>query len=455
MRNHRLFQPLRRGLNATRIVALSFGILILLGTVLLLLPAMSRSGQSPGWLTALFTATSATCVTGLSLVDTWTQWSGAGQVVLLVLIQLGGLGFMTAYTLVLLLLRQRIGLSQRLLMASALNLNSVNGVVRLMQHALRGTIFIEGIGAILLAFRFVPQFGLGPGLWRSIFHAVSAFCNAGFDLMGVQDGAYSLMTYAKDPYVLLVHMALIVMGGLGFFVWEDLWQHRRRLSKLSLYSKLVLLMSGGLIVMGGLYFFLAEGCNPLTLGAMTGGDRVVNALFQSVTLRTAGFATFPQGGLQDSSLVMSILLMLVGGSSGSTAGGIKTVTVAILLLSLRAGLRGREQVTLRDRSIPAEKVRAATNLVLTVGLLFLASSMAISLLEEPTYLLVAFEAASAMATVGLSADLTSALGGASHLLLIALMYLGRVGILSFSLAFLTRRRGEAKVKFPSFDVMIG
>lgn len=454
MPNQKSARPFRRGLNATRIVALSFGLLILVGTLLLLLPPMSRSGQSPGVMTALFTATSASCVTGLSLVDTWSQWSGAGQVVLLVLIQLGGLGFMTAYTLVLLLLRQRIGLSQRLLMASALNLNSMEGVVRLIRHALWGTLLVEGAGAICLAVRFVPQYGLGPGLWKSVFHAVSAFCNAGFDLMGVQDGAFSLMTYARDPYVLLVHMALIVLGGLGFFVWEDIWRNRK-FSRLTLYSKLVIGVTGGLILLGGLYFFLIEGNHPQTLGAMSLGDRGMNALFQSVTLRTAGFATFPQENLQDSSLVMSILLMFIGGSSGSTAGGVKTVTAAILLLSLRAGLRGREQVTLKGRSIPAGKVNAAMHLILTVGLLFLGSSMVLSLLEQPSYLLVAFETASAMATVGLSAGLTATLGGVSHGILIALMYLGRVGILSFSLAFLTRRRGEDKIKFPSFDVMIG
>ncbi|WP_186565071.1 TrkH family potassium uptake protein [Lawsonibacter celer] len=444
-----------RSLNATRIVAGSFAVIILIGALLLTLPIASRDGQSAGFFTALFTATSATCVTGLILVDTAVQWSLFGQVVILAMIQLGGLGFMTIITLLSFALRRRIGLSERLIMVSTLNLNDMDGVVRVVRHALMGTFLMEGIGAVLLALRMVPEFGVLRGVWHAIFHAVSAFCNAGFDLMGVKYGAFSSLTGVSDsPLVLGVTAALIVVGGLGFFVWEDILT-KRSWRRLTVYSRMVLLITGGLILGGALFFFVEESRNPATLGGMPLGQKGLNALFQSVTLRTAGFDAIGQGGLHDSSKAMSSILMLIGGSSGSTAGGLKTVTVGVLLLALRSGLAGREQVTFRGRAIPMQRVLNAMTLTLVMLLLFLCGSMLIATIENSPYLDCVFEVASAMGTVGLTTGITTALSPFSQGLLIVFMYLGRVGILSFSVAFMIRKKTKAKVRYPEMNLMIG
>ena len=444
-----------KSLNATRIVAASFAVIILAGALLLTLPIASRDGQSAGFFTGLFTATSASCVTGLILVDTWTQWTLFGQMVILAMIQLGGLGFMTVITLISFALRRRIGLSERLIMVSTLNLDHMDGVVRVVRHALIGTFALEGAGAVLMAIRLVPDFGLAGGLWRAVFHSVSAFCNAGFDLLGGRFGAFSsLAGYQDSPVMLGTTAALIAIGGLGFFVWEDLLQ-ARCWSRLSMYSKLVLMMTGLLLAGGALFFFVEEYHNPATLGDMPVWEKALNALFQSVTLRTAGFDSIGQGGLSESSKAMSALLMLIGGSSGSTAGGVKTATVAVLLLAVRAGLRGREQVTFRGRAIPYHRVLNAMTLALVVVLVFLAASIVIATLEGLPYLDCAYEVASAMGTVGLTTGITPNLSRVSQSILIVLMYLGRVGILSFSIAFMVGRRRPAKLRYPESNVMIG
>ena len=284
--------------NPTRLIVVSFGAIILLGTFLLHLPISARDGQFTPWLTCLFTATSATCVTGLVLVDSALYWTPFGQGVILAMIQLGGLGFVSLISLIPLLLRRRIGLSQRLAIASAFNLNGMSGVVRVVRHALMGTFLLEGCGAILLATRFVPLFGWGRGLWYSIFHSVSAFCNAGFDLMGEHTGAFSsLAGFREGPVVLGTIGCLIVLGGLGFFVWEDCLEHRSW-QRLSFYSRMVLAVTGALILGGWLFFLGAEWNNLETLGGMTAGEKVGNALFQSVTLRTAGYSVLDQGALR-------------------------------------------------------------------------------------------------------------------------------------------------------------
>ena len=325
--------------------------------------------------------------------------------------------------------------------------------MRLVRHALMGTVVIEGTGAVLLSGFFVPRYGLLRGIWYGVFHSVSAFCNAGFDLMGPEESG-SLSTLSDEPFVLMVHAALIAIGGLGFFVWEDL-HNSRRWKKLSLYSRLVLGTTAVLIVSGWLYFMLAEWNNPQTLGGMSSLDKVFNSLFQSVTLRTAGFASFAQGEMQESSLVMSLLYMLVGGSSGSTAGGIKTVTAVIMAAALWNGLRGRDAVTIRGRTIPQNQVRNAMTLTLTVILILFVSAMAMSFLEEMGFLPLLFEAVSAIGTVGVSTGITSSLSIGSDIILIGLMYMGRVGMLSFSLAFMMGRQRIEKVRYPTCDVMIG
>jgi len=444
----------KKNWNPTRMIAVGFAAVILLGTLLLHLPFAARSGQVTPWLTCLFTATSATCVTGLVQVDTFLHWNSFGQTVILVLLQLGGLGFVTLLSLVSFALGSRIGLSQRLMMASALNLPSTAGAVRVVRHALMGTFMLEGVGALVLSTRFIPLFGWGKGLWFSLFHSVSAFCNGGFDLMGGYSGEYSsLAAFRGDPVVLLTIMVLIVVGGLGFFVWED-WLEKRSWSNLSLYSRLVLGITGGLIACGTVFFLWIEWDNPATLGEMTVGEKLLNALFQSVTLRTAGYATLDQGALTDSSAVLSAVFMLIGGSSGSTAGGLKTVTVGVLLIALWESLRGRERVVLWGRTISARRVLDAMTLTLTVCILFVGGSMVLSLVDGLPFIRAAYEVASALGTVGLSMGATPGLSITSSLLIILFMYIGRVGILSFSVAFMTRK-GSGKLRYPTVEVLIG
>ncbi len=444
-----------RQIHATRLVAGSFAAIILVGTLLLALPVASRSGESQGLFTAFFTATSATCVTGLVVTDTALTWTPFGQGVILVMIQLGGLGFMTVITLISLAVRRRIGLSERLLMMSTLNLNDLDGVVRVVRHALMGTAFFELAGAALLSVRMVPRFGLARGLWHALFHAVSAFCNAGFDLQGADTGAYSsLSAFGEDPLVLLATAVLIVIGGLGFFVWEDLLENRRW-KKLTLYSRLVLGLTAFFLLGGTLFFLGMEGSNPATLGPMTGGEKWLNAFFQSVTLRTAGFNVIDQGAMTEHSLILSCILMLIGGSSGSTAGGIKTVTVWVLAMVVITGLRGRESVVFRGRSLSIRRCMNAVTLFLVVGTLFLAGAMLISLTHDVSFVQGAFETASALGTVGLTTGITPTLARPVQALLAILMYTGRVGVLSFSIAFLNRKKDSLPIKYPEFPVMIG
>lgn len=320
-------------LSTTRIIALCFAGIILTGALLLTLPVASRSGESCGFLTALFTATSATCVTGLILVDTFVQWSGFGQIVILSLIQIGGLGFMSIASIFAFSLHKKLGLKQRMLLAQAMSLNDVEGVVRLQKHVLVGTFSLEGLGALILFFRFLPGYGPWNALKWGVFHSVSAFCNAGFDILGVLQPGSSLMLFQTDPVVCLTIMALIVVGGLGFFVWEDVLRavRTRAWRRLSVYSRLVLTCTGLLILVGAGVICAMEWNNPATLGPMTVPQKLLAGSFQSVTTRTAGFAAIDQGAMGESTKAMSIVLMLIGGSSGSTAGGLKTVTVAVLL----------------------------------------------------------------------------------------------------------------------------
>ncbi len=444
-----------RRLNSTRLVAVSFGVIILVGTLLLALPVSARSGESQGFFTALFTATSATCVTGLVVADTCLTWSPFGQAVILVLIQLGGLGFMTVITLVSLAAHRRIGLSERLIMVSTLNLNDLDGVVRVVRHALMGTAIFELAGTALLSVRMIPRYGLLRGLWHALFHAVSAFCNAGFDLQGMDTGPFSsLAGFHDDPLVLLTTSALVIVGGLGFFVWEDLLK-AGRWKKLTLYSKLVLAVTAFLLLGGTLFFLASEGNSPATLGPMPFWEKCLNAFFQSVTLRTAGFNVIDQAALADDSLMMCCVLMLIGGSSGSTAGGLKTVTAWVLFMVLLTGLRGRDRIVFRGRTLPQRRVMSAVTLFLMVLLLFFTGSMLISLTHQTTFLYAAFETASALGTVGLTAGLTPVLARPAQVLLVLMMYTGRVGVLSFSIAFISRRKDSLNIQYPEFSVMIG
>ena len=436
-------------LSPTQIIAIVFALIILSGTLLLMLPEASQSGESCGFLDALFTATSATCVTGLIPFDTGTNWSTFGQVVIITMIEIGGLGFMSVASLVVFLLRRRVGLKQRMVMAQALSLDEMDSVVKLQKWVLGGSLSIQLSAALVLFFRFLPQFGAGRAAWYGVFHAISAFCNAGFDIFGYGD---SIVQLNRDPVVCLTLMLLVTVGGLGFFVWEEVVRVRS-FKKFSVYTKMVLLASLVLTSAGTAAFCLLEWNRP-TMAGMDAGTKLLNGLYQSVTVRTAGFDAIGQGALCDASKGVSMVLMLIGGSSGSTAGGIKTVTVGVLLLTVWSSLRGREQVVFRGRTIPARKVLDAVTLTVTVFVLLVLGSMALSVLDGVPMLKAAYEVASALGTVGLSMGLTPGLSAGSSLLIILYMFLGRVGILSFSIAFLIRP-AESKLRYPDAQMLIG
>ncbi|MBQ3252088.1 MAG: potassium uptake protein, TrkH family [Oscillospiraceae bacterium] len=438
----------------TQVIALAFFLIILAGTGLLMLPVSSRSGASVGVLPALFTATSATCVTGLVVGDTWTLFSGFGQAVILSLIELGGLGFMSAACLVIFLFRRKVGLRQRMVMAQALSVNEMEGVVRLQKWVLLGSLTIQFAGAVVLFLRFLPDYGWSTALKWSIFHAVSAFCNAGFDILGSVAPGQSMIVFNHDPVVLITLMVLVVIGGLGFFVWEEV-ATRRSFKKCSVYTKLVLISTFVLILTGAAFTLLLEWNNPNTLGNMPVGQKILNGLFQSVTLRTAGFASVDQAGLTESSKALSVIFMLIGGSSGSTAGGLKTVTVLVLVLFVISRARGRSRVSAFRRNIPQEKVMDALTIVsIVVGLTF-AGALVICLTSPVQFLDALYEAASALGTVGLTAGVTPNLSLVAKLMMIVFMYFGRVGVLTLSLGFLLGDQAEERFRYADTNVLIG
>lgn len=450
--------PKKRGykqrFSTTQIIALAFAGLILLGATLLTLPVASRSGESCGFFPALFTATSATCVTGLVLFDTWTQWSGFGQTVILLLIEVGGLGFMSAASVVIFLLRRKVGLKQRMVMAQAMSVNDMQGVVRLQKLVIFGSLGVQAVGMVLLLVRFWPEFGFVRGLKWSVFHAISAFCNAGFDIFGVLEPGSSVMLFNDDPVVLLVLMMLITVGGLGFLVWQEL-ATVRSFKKFSVYTKLVLIATGCIILIGSGVILLLEWDNPETFGPMPVWQKILNAFFQAVTLRTAGFAAIDQALLTDGAKAISMVIMLIGGSSGSTAGGLKTVTFVVLVLFIWSKARGRSTVHVFKRTIPQEKAMDATTIFLIMtglaffGGFFIAATSPVSFTDG------LFEAVSALATVGLTAGVTPMMSLPAQALIIAFMYFGRVGILTISLGFLMGDKAEDRFRYADTNLLIG
>ena len=440
-------------LSATRLIAGVFALIIALGTVLLMTPAASRSGIPCSFRGALFTATSATCVTGLTLFDTWSQWSGFGQAVILGLIEIGGLGFMSAASVFVFLLRRRVGMKQRQVMAQSLSVDDMSGVVKLQKVVLKGSLSIQGIGALILMLRFWPEVGFRRALCWGVFHSVSAFCNAGFDIMGIFDPGTSIMRYNTDYVVCLTLMALVVLGGLGFFVWEEV-ARVRQFRKLSVYSRLVLIITASLLIFGTAAFALLEWDNPGTLGGMTWHHKLLNAAFQSVTVRTAGFVSVDQGALTEAGKAVSIVLMLIGGSSGSTAGGMKTVTILVMLLFLWNRFRGREAVTVFKKTIPNSQVLDALTIASVMLGLAIFGGIFISATSGFSFTDALYEAASAIATVGLSASGTANMSIAAQYLIILYMYFGRVGVLTIALGFLEDRKAE-RFRYAQTKLMIG
>lgn len=444
----------KRRLSPTQIIALVFAALILLGACLLSLPAASRSGESCGFLKALFTATSATCVTGLVMFDTWSQFNGFGQVVIISLIEIGGLGFMSAAAIVIFLLRKKVGLRQKMVMAQALSLNEMDGVVRLQKWVIFGSLGVQFMGAMVLFIRFLPEFGWWTAVKWGVFHAISAFCNAGFDIFGQIAPGMSIITFNHDPIVMITLMALVTLGGLGFLVWEELVT-KHSWKKFSVYTKLVLLASAVLTLGGALLICLVEWNNPATFGGMTIPQKILNGFFQSVTLRTAGFASVDQGALTGAGKGISMMLMLVGGSSGSTAGGAKTVTMVVLILFVLNRARGRDTVTVFKRSISNDKVMDAMTIVSIMlglavsGAVFICATSAVGFTDA------LYETVSAIATVGLTAGVTTSLSVPAQILIIIYMYFGRVGVLTISLGFLMGNKVEERFRYAQTNLLIG
>lgn len=446
----------RRKMNLYRIMVFGFFLIILAGALLLMLPVSSADGTVTPFINTLFTATSATCITGLIVYDTATQWSFFGQAVILCMIQIGGLGFMTLGSALILLLRGDSSLSNRKQIAESLNMTDYKTAALTMKHVLAGTAAFEGAGALILSARFIPEYGWGQGIWKGIFVSVSAFCNAGFDLMGINRPFSSLTAYTDDLVVNLTVMGLIVIGGLGFLVWEDLYT-KHSWKKLSLFSKTVLISSGSLILGGAILIFIFEGTNPDTLGNLPWKGKILAALFQSVSPRTAGMNTVDLTAMTEASQVLTVVLMFIGASSGSTGGGVKVTTVAVLGAALKSVLTGRKDATLMKRRLSPDLVYRAFALVFFPFLAVLICAFAVNLAEpDISFLEAMYECTSAFATVGLSLSVTPTLTVFSKILLILLMFSGRVGMLTISYALLTdRRKGQNTLRYPEGDILIG
>lgn len=441
-----------RKISPLKIILFGFIILIFIGTILLCLPISSRSGQPTPFMTSSFTATSAVCVTGLIKVDTYNYWSPFGQAVILGLIQVGGIGFMTICITAISLSHKKIGLASRELMQSSVSAPQRGGIVKMTRFILVGTLLIELSGAVLLSIAFVPRFG-AKGLWYALFHSVSAFCNAGFDLMGSGGEFSSLTSFDKNPYVCIVISALIVIGGLGFFVWKDLIDNRFRFKMLRMHSKAVLITSVILIFGGGILLYLTELPNSSSQ-EHSALYQIGNSLFQSVSTRTAGFNTVDLSQLTHSTIFIMVLLMMVGGSPGSTAGGLKTTTLAVLFASVISVFKRKKSVEMFGRRLEENVSSLALCIFAMYLMLGSAGAVFISTVENVPFINALFESASAVATVGLTTGITPQLGILSSIVLMLMMLFGRVGSLTMLLAF-SNYKSRPQSQKPLEKIQIG
>ncbi len=442
----------KSGHSTTRMIAFGFALIIVIGTILLSLPIATKTGETD-LLTALFTATSATCVTGLVAADTYQNWTLFGQLVILCMLQVGGLGFMTIGVYISILLKRRIGLQERATLHESVNTLEIAGVVRLVKKIVQGAFIIEGTGALLLATRFIPRFGWANGIYFSIFHSISAFCNGGFDLMGIDEAYSSLVSYEGDILVNVVICLLILIGGIGFIVWDDVLKHKWHFKKYLLHSKIVLATTLGLTVAGTLLFLIFE--NNATLAGMTPIEKLLGALFASVTPRTAGFNTVDTGAMSNAGTLLTMLLMFIGGSPGSTAGGAKTTTMVVLLFYAVAMIRNREDINLFGRRLSADVVRKANAVVVINFSLAFGAACAIMALQPAIPMPdVVFEVLSAINTVGMTTGITRELGVISKLIVAVLMYCGRLGSLSFALV-LAKKPSTNHVREPQEKIIVG
>ena len=443
----------RNGFSPLPVIAIGFAGLILLGSVLLSLPVASATSKPVSWFDALFTSTSAVCVTGLVVRDTGTAYSTFGHVVLLILIQTGGLGFMTFATLLFRLMGRQITLRERMIMQDSMNQDVMGGVVQLVQWVIVSTFSVELAGAAILSIRMIPMYGVGRGLFYALFHAVSAFCNAGFDLFG---GGASLTGFYGDALVSLTAIALVVVGGLGFGVLNDI-RKKRRFGRFRLHTKLVLFSYGALMLASFVLVLVLEWNNPATLGPMSVGQKLLNALFQAVTLRTAGFNTFDQQALRDCTKLIGSFMMVIGAAPASTGGGIKVTTFAILVLTVRMVSRGESSIRVFGRRIDSSVIQRTMTVVFIALAVVFVDVCALSLMHpEEAFLDLLYECASAMGTVGISAIGTAKLVPLARILIILTMFTGRVGPMTLALLFMKRQdRAKELINYPEEHVMIG
>lgn len=445
-------------LSTTQIILLSFLVTILFGSVLLALPVSSASGEAVPYLDALFTATTSTCVTGLVTLPTVSTWSVFGQAVILILIQIGGLGIITIMSGLMILLNKKMGIGDRLLIQDAFNLNTMSGLGKFVKNVLLGTLLIEGIGALLYMCVFVPELG-AKGIWVSVFNSLSAFCNAGIDIIAEN----SLCDYTTNPLINLVTSALVVLGGLGYIVWWDVLRvvrsrsrkNRKIFRHLTLHSKIAITVTAGLILVGAILIFIFEYNNPLTIGKMSLFDKIQTSVFQSVTTRTAGFASVPQENLTNASAAVSIVLMLIGGSPVGTAGGMKTVTIAVLVCSTFATIRNKKSGVLFGRRISEESVKKAVAVAVSFLTICVASTVLLMSVSDASAIDVVYETVSATATVGLSRNFTTSLGTFGKLIIIITMYFGRVGPISLAVALGSNNESQNVISEPTEDISIG
>lgn len=436
--------------NPPRFLAMGFFAVIFIGSLLLMLPFATQEGQATTYMDALFTATSAVCVTGLTTVVTASHWTLFGQIVIIILIQIGGLGFMTIATVMAMVLGKRITLNDRLIIKEQMNTVSLSGMVKLIRYVLASTFIIEGMGALLLSFQFVPEFGLAKGIYISIFQAISSFCNAGFDILGNS----SIVPYNTNPLVVLTIGILIILGGLGFNVYMDLTANKLNYKKYALHTKIVLSITGILLIVGTLGFLGLESFNQGTLEGMDVFSKILNSFFQSVTTRTAGYFSIDQGQLTDPSVMLSTLLMFIGGSPAGTAGGIKTSTFAMLLLITFSEIRGSSEIEIFNRRISSDQGKRAISIMM-LGLAWVLMITLIMLAVEPVaFADLLFEVTSAFGTVGLTRNLTPNLTALSKLLLILSMYIGRVGTMTLVFAF-ANNKDKKMYKEAYGNVIIG
>ncbi len=439
----------KRKMSIWRYLTLGYLIVILTGSILLVLPFAAREG-STNYIDALFTATSAACVTGLVPFDTFTHWTLFGQIVILILIQMGGLGFTIFVSIVFIMLKRGFGLYERSAVVRSLGSNNLMGVKTLVKQIVIGTFIFELLGAGLLSIRFIPDFGVGQGIYFSVFHSISAFCNAGFDLMG---DAGSLSSYASDPLVVITVCALIFIGGLGFCVWGDIFNCRANPKKFQFYTKFILIVSLMLLTIStGL--FLAFDWN-IGYADKGWGGKILCALFDATTARTAGFYTVDYAKLSESGYLLTVILMFIGGCSGSTAGGIKVGTVAVMIMGMVAALGGKKDINIGKRRVDMSQLHQALAVFTAYLSIILVAVMSICAFEPLTFKEALFETVSALGTVGLSLSVTPRLGVASKIILTLLMFAGRVGVLTIAMALGRKNKSEAKIKRPVETIFIG